>query len=245
MNDWVEFFEYEAPQYEQEVFTKNTAAELRFLVETLQLPPGASILDIGCGTGRHSLGLAKLGFQVTGVDLSPDMLAIAEAARQKSGLNVRFICRNAREFVAEQPLDAAVCLCEGAMCLLGSADDPIEADMRLLRNVYASLKPGAPFLMTVLNAARHIRMYSDQEVAEGRFDYLNLVETSRMTVQTPDGPTDIVLRERSYTPTELRRMLMQAGFSVEHIYGGTAGAWNRQTPSLDEFELMAIVRKPA
>jgi 2-polyprenyl-3-methyl-5-hydroxy-6-metoxy-1,4-benzoquinol methylase len=245
MNEWVEFFEHEAPQYEQEVFTKNTAAELDFLAETLQLAPGASILDVGCGTGRHSLGLAKRGFQVTGVDISPDMLAVAEATRQESGLQARFICHNAREFVAEQPQDAAICLCEGALCLLGSADDPIEADIRLLRNVHASLKPGTPFILTALNASRHIRMYSDQDVAEGRFDYLNLVELNHIQIQTPQGPSEIVVRERAYTPTELRRMLMQAGFSVEHIYGGTAGAWNRQTPSLDEIELMAIARKPA
>lgn len=245
MNEWVDFFKHEAPQYEQEVFTKNTAAEIDFLMETLQLAPGASILDVGCGTGRHSLVLAKLGFQVTGVDISPDMLAIAEAARQESGLQARFMCRNAREFVAEQPQDAAVCLCEGALCLLGSADDPIEADMRLLRNVYASLKPGAPFILTALNASRHIRMYSDQDVAEGRFDYLNLVELNHIHIQTSQGPSEIVVRERAYTPTELRRMLAQAGFNVEHIYGGTAGAWNRQTPSLDEIELMAIARKPA
>lgn len=245
MNDWLHFFEHEAPQYEQEIFTQNTAAELRFLVETLSLPPGAAILDIGCGTGRHSLGLAELGFQVTGIDLSPDMLAVAEKKRLDRGLSARFICKNARDFIAEQPVDAAVCLCEGAMCLLGSADDPIEADLRILHNVHASLRPEAPFILTVLNAAHFIRKYSDQDAAEGRYDYLNLVEFYHQTVQTAQGEREITLRERAYTPPELRRMLLLSGFLVEHIYGGTAGAWNRLPPSLDEIELMAIARKPA
>lgn len=77
---WEDFFDAHAPIYMDNVFTKNTLAEVDFLTEELALPPGGSILDVGCGTGRHSIELARRGYCVTGLDLSREMLAQAAAA---------------------------------------------------------------------------------------------------------------------------------------------------------------------
>ncbi len=59
-NEWEKFFDEHAPQYMNEVFTKNTVEEVTFILEELKLNSGSSILDIGCGTGRHSVELAYL-----------------------------------------------------------------------------------------------------------------------------------------------------------------------------------------
>lgn len=75
MSTWEEFFDAHAPVYEDNIFTKNTLPEMDLLIEELSLPPGGSILDVGCGTGRHSIELARRGYSVTGLDLSPEMLA--------------------------------------------------------------------------------------------------------------------------------------------------------------------------
>ncbi len=75
--DWEKFFDGHAPVYMDNCFTQNTINEVDFLVEELRLKPGATILDVGCGTGRHSVELARRGFAVTGVDLSDGMLAEA------------------------------------------------------------------------------------------------------------------------------------------------------------------------
>ena len=53
------------------------------------------------------------------------------------------------------------------------------------------------------------------------------------------------MRERGFTPTELRLMLGQTGFEVDHIWGGTAGNWGRRTIDLDEIEMMIIATKRA
>jgi len=74
---WEQFFDAHAPIYDTNVFTKNTVDEVDFLLEELELKDGDSVLDIGCGTCRHSIELAKRGYSVTGLDLSAEMLAKA------------------------------------------------------------------------------------------------------------------------------------------------------------------------
>ena len=67
---WEAFFDAHAPLYEDNVFAKNT---------------NSSILDVGCGTGRHSIELAKRGYIVTGLDLSSEMLYRATDAARSAG----------------------------------------------------------------------------------------------------------------------------------------------------------------
>ena len=72
--------EFLGEAYLRNAFTKGTVQEIDFLVDALDLRPGARVLDAGCGPGRHALELARRGIAVTGVDLSPDFVARARAA---------------------------------------------------------------------------------------------------------------------------------------------------------------------
>jgi cyclopropane fatty-acyl-phospholipid synthase-like methyltransferase len=59
-------------------FTKGTANEVAFLVDALALAPGARVLDVGCGPGRHALALAERGIEVVGLDISARFVALAQ-----------------------------------------------------------------------------------------------------------------------------------------------------------------------
>lgn len=59
-NEWERCFGAHAPCYMQSVFTRDTVAEADFLVGELGLVPGCAILDVGCGTGRHSIELDEI-----------------------------------------------------------------------------------------------------------------------------------------------------------------------------------------
>ena len=242
-NEWEEFFDGHAAVYMDNSFTKNTLEEVEFVLEELSLPPGNSILDVGCGTGRHAVELARRGYQVTGVDISAGMLAEAEKAAREAEVEVELIHADATRFTSDKLFDAAICLCEGAFSLLGSEDDPIEHDLAILFNIHAALKPRARFILTTANACRLIRQATQEDVEKGRFDPLTMVEVFTVEWDTPQGKKSLLVRGRSYVPTELAMLFRQAGFEVEHIWGGTAGNWGRRKIQLDEMEVMVVARK--
>ena len=107
---WREFFDSYAPQYMNEAFTADSVREVEFLVEVLGQPAGASILDVGCGTGRHAVELARRGYRVTGFDLSAGMLAEAAKAAGEAGVEVELIQADATAFSFARSFDAAACL---------------------------------------------------------------------------------------------------------------------------------------
>jgi ubiquinone/menaquinone biosynthesis C-methylase UbiE len=240
---WEAFFDAHAPVYEENEFTKNTILEVDFLLEELSLQPGSSILDVGCGIGRHSIELAKRGYTVTGLDLSSEMLARAADAAKAAGVNVAWIHSDATRFSFPGKYDGAVCLCEGAFGLLGQQDDPIDQPLSILCNISRSLKPQAKAVFTVLNAAAMLRRYTNKDVAEGRFDPLTMVEASAYPPR--EGLPPVVVRERGFVPTELMLFFRLAGLSAITMWGGTAGNWGGRTLDLDEFEIMIVARKTA
>jgi SAM-dependent methyltransferase len=238
---WETFFDAHAPAYDGNVFTKNTSAEVDFLLDELKLPAGAAILDVGCGTGRHSIELARRGYAMTGLDLSSEMLARAVAAAKAAAVSVAWIHADAARFALPEKYDAAICLCEGSIGLLGQADDPIAQPLAILCNISRSLKPQARVMATVLSAARMLRAHTDTDVEAGRFDPLSLMESSEIAPR--EGHPAIAVRERGFTGPELRLLFHLAGLPVVHAWGGTAGHWGRRNLELDEYEIMVVAQK--
>lgn len=239
---WADFFDDHAAVYDDNCFTKNTEAEIPFLLELLNLPSGAAILDVGCGTGRHAVPLAQRGFAVTGVDISAGMLAKARQRAEQACVQVDWREADARCFKVDKRFDAAICLCEGGFGLMSAGGDPIEQPLAILRNINAALKPDAPCVFTVLSALRLIRRHTPEGVAAGRFDPLTLTEVSEIAPPGWTGPNP--MRERAFVGTELRLMFRAAGLEVQHLWGGTAGNWGRRPLDLDEYEIMVVGRKP-
>ncbi len=243
-SEWLTFFNACAPEYETHVFTKNTVAEVDFLVPELGLKPGQSVLDIGCGTGRHSIELARRGYAVTGIDLSEGMLAQARSNAAQAGVEVRWVQGNATDFSFEETFDAAICLCEGAFGLLGAQDCPIEQPLAIIRNAARAMKAQARCLFTVLNGYAIARRHAQESVGNGNFSPLALAERSECEMPATQGDR-VSLRERGFVPTELVVLFALAGLEMQGIWGGTAGNWGKRPIELDEIELMLVAKKVA
>lgn len=128
-----------------------TAAEAEFFVAQLQLQPGASVLDVPSGNGRHAIALAQQGFKVTGVDISAEMLSKSQDDARQAGLTdnsvIRFESHDMRELAFKQQFDGA--FCAGNSFGYFTPDDT----MRFLQGVAAALKPTGRFLIDTSMAA--------------------------------------------------------------------------------------------
>ena len=86
-----------------------TQAEAEFVIDTMSLTPGAQVLDVGCGYGRHAMELAARGFHVVGLDLSTPLLVRGGEEAHRRGLTINFIRGDMRELDFENQFDAAYC----------------------------------------------------------------------------------------------------------------------------------------
>ncbi len=241
---WQEFFDGYARKYEEQIFTKNTEFEVKFLADELRLSSGMRVLDMGCGIGRHSVGLAALGCAVTGVDLSQGMLDVASEKAKDKSVEAEFVRSDARDFVREDYFDAAICLCEGSFGLLGVGDDPIDHDLTILSNIAKSMKSGAKLVLNCLSVYKMARQSSAEDIENGVFDTMTATTLTDVVMLGDDAPPQMTTRERGYLPTELALMARVAGLEVLNMWGGTAGSWNKQKLDPDEWEIMMVAKKP-
>jgi cyclopropane fatty-acyl-phospholipid synthase-like methyltransferase len=237
---WEMFFKEEAPRYLGNSFTQNTQYEVDFILRELEVKRNENILDVGCGTGRHSIELVKRGYNVTGIDLSEDMLNIGRTIARDLELTINFVRGDASTTRLNDRFDHAISICEGAFSLFEVGVSPFSYHMDILKNIHAMLKENGRFLLTALNGLRFVREHNDEDVKSGHFDPYTISHVEELSLENGQR---IQVKEKGFLPFELKDMLKMAGFEVLNIWGGTAGSWNKEQIKLDEIEIMVVSRK--
>ena len=103
---WYEsLFENYGQKYDNEIFTQGTAGECDFIEKELKFDKSLKILDVGCGTGRHTIELSKRGYAVTGIDLSESQLARAIEKAARAHLKINFVKQDARNLSFNNEFD--------------------------------------------------------------------------------------------------------------------------------------------
>jgi 2-polyprenyl-3-methyl-5-hydroxy-6-metoxy-1,4-benzoquinol methylase len=218
-------------EFGADIDEERTRREIDFVAEKLELQPGARLLDVACGHGRHSLELARRGFRVTGVDLSPRSLELAREAAKRESLDIDLVLRDARGLEFDGEFDAAINLFTS---VIGYFDDDAETRL-VLERVVRGLRPGGSFLVDTINLlglASRFRPTNWEELKSGtlllqrhEYDFRNARDSSVWTFVRPDGSRGELRNSvRVYAPHELIEMLENAGLEVVGAWGSFEGA---------------------
>lgn len=97
-------------------------ADIKSLLSPFAAAPPARVCDVACGTGQFALRFAREGYEVTGIDISTDMLRIAEQNSRKQGVKVRFSQQDMRNLALPRPVPIITCACDGVNYLTTPAD---------------------------------------------------------------------------------------------------------------------------
>jgi SAM-dependent methyltransferase len=230
---------YKHPQYYAIGYRWNTEAECDFLEASLTTygPARASrLLDIGCGAGRHALELARRGYEVTGVDVSPEMVAFVEAEAASRDLPVTASVDDLRHLRLKGTFDAAYCFMDTFRFLL--TNDEIAQH---LKTVAGLLAPGGLYLTDFWVPSKWDTIGNEihqWEQTEGdttvRVFYLQHPETIDPVAQTfedelvfaierPDGTQEIrggPTRTRLILPQEFGALVESSGvFTLRSTHG--------------------------
>ena len=228
---WYEALYENFKDYDDEPYTQATLAEVDFIEQQLANKTIRRILDVGCGTGRHSLEFARRGYSVLGLDLSEELLAQGRKQAQAEGLDVEFVHGDARELGFEAEFDVALILCEGGFSLV----ETDAMDRQIITGASRALRPGGVLILTAPSAVFMLANQPDNQ----DFDPLRLRETFELETQDKQGkPKTLHCSQRYYTYPELALMLKGSGFEeIEFFAVMGDGYARRETLSNKHFEL--------
>jgi 2-polyprenyl-3-methyl-5-hydroxy-6-metoxy-1,4-benzoquinol methylase len=247
-----ELFDNYAESYEKESFVQGTAGECDFIEKELNYDKSLHILDVGCGTGRHSIELTKRGYTVTGIDLSEAQIKKAREKAEENNLQIDFLVHDARNLPFQNEFDVAIMLCEGGFPLM----ETDEMNFEILKNVSDALKSSCKFIFTTLNGLFPLHhsiekfcaaQSGDDNVVyrNNKFDLMTFRDYNE-TELTDDSGKKITVKsnERYYVPSEITWLLKTLGFSKIDIYGAKLGAFSRNdTLTTEDFEMLVIAEK--
>jgi SAM-dependent methyltransferase len=198
----------------------------------VRLEPRSRVLDLGCGSGRRTIELARRGHRVVGLDPDERALASARAAAKGEKLNIHFTKADTAAIPYRAEIDAVVCL-DGAFGQSPSDRD----DLRCLEAARKALKPGGLLLIDSLNKEwlmRHFEpnFWEQPEESKGAvvldqisFDFETGRLNNRRVIVAADGKrVPSFVSVRVYALTELKAQLERAGLAYRQSWGGFDGS---------------------
>lgn len=253
MKQWYELlFQNYGLKYDNESFTRGTSGECDFIESEIGFNKQLRLLDIGCGTGRHTIELTRRGYQVTGIDYSESMLRRAREKASEQKLVIDFQHHDARNLPFTNEFDVVIMLCEGAFSLM----ETDEMNFQILKNAARVLNNKGKIIFTTLNGLfplfHSVKDFLAQATEEGNssnvdctFDLMTFREYSTTKAVDDSGnKLELHCNERYYVSPEITWLLKSLDFKKIDIYGGKLGAYSRKDKlTTDDFEMLIIAEK--
>lgn len=230
-------------------WTERTEAEVNRALTMLRPEGGERILDLACGTGRHSLELVKRGFSVVGSEISAELIAIANEEASAQGLEATFIEGDLRELDFEDEFDIVLNLNDGAVGYF----ETDEQNHRTFEVISRALKSGGRNLIQVPNVL-YARARLPQrswipsenmvELVEHRWNkkdrYMEGAMIPLRFGEVLEGLSGIEFRQRLYTVDELREIYGSVGMTLERSFHGNG---RPKEPTEAQFEIFVSATK--
>jgi SAM-dependent methyltransferase len=230
-------------------WTDRTGPEVDRVAKILQTQGDERVLDLACGSGRHSLELRRRGFEVVGADISSDLIEIARRDAVEADLDVEFVQADLRELDYEEEFDLVLNLNDGAIGYLESDEE----NRRSFEVISRALRPGGRNLVQLPNVlyARErlpqrswIPASSMIELVEHRWNKKakrleGLMVAARFgeVLENLDG---IEFSQRLYSVDELREIYAAVGMELLRVYNGSG---RPKEPKASQFEIFVEARK--
>lgn len=205
-----------------------TPVEVDQILEMANINPGARILDMGCGPGRHSLEFARRGYSVTGVDRTGYYLEMAREKAAEERLAVEFIQDDMRNFRRRSSFDVVLSM----YTTFGYFEDAGD-NLKVLANIFESLTVGGRLLIEMMGKEVLARIFVERNWVEQEGVFLleerkiinswNMIE-NRWILLYPDRRLEYQLSHWLYSSSEITAMLAEVGFHEIDIYGGIDGS---------------------
>jgi len=224
----VNIFDEMGADWEAVVDARDTVREADFIQSVLSKK--GAMLDLCCGTGRHSVILRQRGWTVIGLDLSKNLLAIAKRNMKNEGAEFPLVRADMRRFpFRNRVFDAVICMFTSFGYLPSESED-----LRSFKEVQRTLRRGGEFLLDLLNLDRLVKALQEREWAE--FEPFYMLEKRSLDLQTSRllsqwtiirkdkrGVESLQHEVRLYTLKRLKQMLRGAGLRVKEVHGGYDG----------------------
>lgn len=242
---WESYFDEQyLLEYEPLFSHEKDRREVARLIQVLGLPVGARILDVPCGQGRHAHLLAEAGYDVHGVDLSRDLLALARKRGTSATLKYTRADMRALSPAWTGRFDAVINLFTSFGFFLDPADDA-----RVIHEFARVLAAGGLLLWHGGSRDGIMAKFLDRDWwttrngtvigHERSFDPLSGVMTVRSTWRGPRTSGDREHRIRLYTATRLAELCRDAGLIVVEAHDG----WRDRPLSRRSSEMLLVARK--
>ena len=231
-------------------WVENSTREVDFILELCDLRPGARILDLACGFGRHALELAKRGYAVVGADITPAYISDAQENARRLGLNnAEFICCDVREVAFREEFDLVLNLADGAIGYLESNEE----NLKIFDVIARALKHGGQHICDLVcgdyaDAHFPVRLWEAGEHAVSLSEFDWNPETRIMLFGNQDVPYGATMSRpeipegdptRVYTIGEIREIMKQRGMCVCGAYAG----YSRQSAGAQSFQMLVHSQK--
>lgn len=239
---------YKAFSYYYDILMRDVAYH-KWMNKTKQyLAPGSSILDVGCGTGTISILLAKEGYEVTGVDLSEDMLALAYEKTLAEGLGISYIHQDMCRLEGFNDFDGAVIYVDSLNYL--KSDREV---FQTFQQIHESLKEGGILIFDVHSLYKVTEIFDDYlyadtspeltyiwHVEEGKFPY-SIEHELTFFKQTDEGYERFqeIHHQRTFAIEEYSQWLEDIGFTILEI----SADFLDEAPTEESERIIFVVQK--